>query len=333
MPCPNCGGEALRETDTMDTFVDSSWYFIRYVDARRTTPPWDREMVDWWLPVDQYIGGVEHAILHLLYARFFVKVLLRRRAWSGSRSRSRNLFTQGMIYSGGAKMSKSKGNVVAPDEIVAALRRRRAAPAHAVHGPARGRQGVDRHRRLRPGPVRPHAPTAWSRRSPSARRASRCRPTTAPARPSDLRAGRSTAPIARVTDDIGRRLHFNTAIAACMELLNELIGGARGAVRRCGRRARAARRGRHAGVAAAAVRAARRRGAVGAARRRAPVDAAVAGRRRAVPGSRHLRVRRAGERQGARPRAARARPRPRRHAGRARASCRTCARTSTARRW
>ena len=117
VPCPRCGGEALRETDTMDTFVDSSWYFIRYVDAQNATAAWDRDAVDWWLPVDQYIGGVEHAILHLLYARFFVKVLYDA-GLVGFQEPFANLFTQGMIYKDGAKMSKSKGNVVAPDEFV-----------------------------------------------------------------------------------------------------------------------------------------------------------------------------------------------------------------------
>ena len=116
--CPKCGGPARRETDTMDTFVDSSWYFYRYTDAHNTNAPFEPAKAQYWFPIDQYIGGVEHAILHLIYSRFWTRVM-RDLGLVKNDEPARRLFTQGMVIKDGAKMSKSKGNVVSPDDMVA----------------------------------------------------------------------------------------------------------------------------------------------------------------------------------------------------------------------
>ncbi|MGP1365770.1 MAG: leucine--tRNA ligase [Schwartzia sp. (in: firmicutes)] len=116
--CPVCGAPAKRETDTMDTFICSSWYYMRYADPKNDKAPFEQEKVNYWAPVDQYIGGIEHAILHLLYARFFTKVL-RDAGLVTFDEPFTNLLTQGMVIKDGAKMSKSKGNVVSPEEIIA----------------------------------------------------------------------------------------------------------------------------------------------------------------------------------------------------------------------
>jgi leucyl-tRNA synthetase len=115
--CPRCGGPARRETDTMDTFVDSSWYFYRYTDAKNAAAPFDSAKVNYWFPIDQYIGGVEHAILHLIYSRFWTKVM-KDLGLVANDEPAQRLFTQGMVIKDGAKMSKSKGNVVSPDEMI-----------------------------------------------------------------------------------------------------------------------------------------------------------------------------------------------------------------------
>src|SRR5262249_49558388 len=116
--CPTCGEDALRETDTMGPFVASRWSFLRYCDARNDRAPWDPNVLALWMPVDQYIGGVEHAILHLMYSRFFVKALTDMELLD-IQEPFEALFTQGMILGAdGNKMSSSKGNVVAPSEIV-----------------------------------------------------------------------------------------------------------------------------------------------------------------------------------------------------------------------
>jgi leucyl-tRNA synthetase len=223
--CPVCGGPARRETDTMDTFVDSSWYFLRYCDPHNDEAPWDRRVTDFWMPANQYIGGIEHAILHLMYARFFVKALADMDLLSVQEP-FQALFTQGMILGpDGQKMSKSAGNVVSPMPIVE-------------------RYGADAARcyALFIGP--PDQDAAWSETSLEGvhRFLSRlwrlgddlgadpdAPPATAAAEPPQnpdehglTLVRKANWAIDKVTRDMGGRFSFNTAIAAIMELVNEV---------------------------------------------------------------------------------------------------------------
>ena len=212
-PCPVCGKEGRREVETMDTFVDSSWYFLCYCDPHNGDIPWDREVVDWWNPVDQYIGGVDHATMHLIYARFFIKAL-NDLGLIGFREPFLHLFANGWVQLRGTKMSKTKGNVIGPDDMIEEY------GADAVRlymlfiGPADqdmdwtdgGVDGMVRFvRRLYRivGEVAERAPQSG-------------------VPPVSGLTRKTHETIARVTDDIGRRQSFNTAIAALMELVNEL---------------------------------------------------------------------------------------------------------------
>jgi leucyl-tRNA synthetase len=216
--CPKCGGPARRETDTMDTFVDSSWYFYRYTDARNDHAPFDGKTAQYWFPIDQYIGGVEHAILHLIYSRFWTK-FMRDMGMITNDEPADRLFTQGMVIKDGAKMSKSLGNVVSPDEMVA----RYGADAARLYSlfaapPDRdldwqdsGIEGIQRFlgrvyrfvvRNAHPGSLKP----VPSELPPAERAVQR----------------KLHQTIKRVSDDFQGRWHFNTCISAIMELVNAL---------------------------------------------------------------------------------------------------------------
>ncbi|MCC6767217.1 MAG: leucine--tRNA ligase [Deltaproteobacteria bacterium] len=223
--CPTCGSAARRETDTFDTFMESSWYFLRYTTPDETTRAFAGDAIRYWLPVDQYIGGVEHAVLHLLYARFFTKVLRDLGEipdWEAPGETIEpfaNLLTQGMVIKDGAKMSKSKGNVVDPDYLVE-------------------RYGADTARLFSIFAAPPERDLEWSDQGVEG--ASRflhriwrivargcgwlagAAPSGSAAPSADARALRRLThkTIARVTEDVERRNHFNTAVAAVMELVN-----------------------------------------------------------------------------------------------------------------
>jgi leucyl-tRNA synthetase len=218
--CPKCGGPARRETDTMDTFVDSSWYFYRYTDPKNDKLPFDSKVANYWFPIDQYIGGVEHAILHLIYSRFWTK-FMRDLGLIKNDEPAERLFTQGMIIKNGAKMSKSLGNTVSPDDMVAKYGADSTrmytlfatAPDRELDWQDAGVEGISRFlsrvfRFIGVNPVTSHG-TTWAveELSPEAR---------------DI-ARKLHQTIRRISDDFNGRWHFNTSAAALMELLNECL--------------------------------------------------------------------------------------------------------------
>ncbi|MGC9194036.1 MAG: leucine--tRNA ligase [Syntrophobacteraceae bacterium] len=219
--CPKCGGEARRETDTMDTFVESSWYFARYSCPDFDKGPLDKERVKYWMPADQYIGGIEHAVLHLLYSRFFVKVL-RDLGYLEVDEPFKNLLTQGMVIKDGFKMSKSKGNVVDPDTMIKTYGADTvrlfclfaAPPEKDLDWSDQGVEGsfrfLSRLWRLVGENVdkMKSAPLVWEAQNLSTELAGLRRKT--------------HQTIKKVTEDIRERFHFNTAIASVMELVNQV---------------------------------------------------------------------------------------------------------------
>ncbi|HTK95536.1 MAG TPA: leucine--tRNA ligase [Terriglobales bacterium] len=224
--CPKCGGAARRETDTMDTFVDSSWYFYRYTDPKLSDRPLDTQTIAYWFPIDQYIGGVEHAILHLIYSRFWTKVMRDLGIVKNDEPASR-LFTQGMVIKGGAKMSKSLGNTVSPDDMIASYGADAtrlytlfaAPPDRDLDWQDMGVEGISRFlsrvyrfvtRHSRARAADGAAPAALSAQARALQR-------------------KLHQTIKRVSDDFAARWHFNTSIAAIMELVNDLYG-AEGAI-------------------------------------------------------------------------------------------------------
>jgi leucyl-tRNA synthetase len=218
--CPRCQGPARRETDTMDTFIDSSWYYLRYASPRDAQHAFDPQAVQSWLPVDQYIGGIEHAILHLLYSRFFTKFLHDQGLLSFDEPFTA-LFTQGMVLKDGQVMSKSKGNTVAADDILARYGSDTtrgfvlfaAPPEKEMEWNDQGIEGIYRFlKRL----------WAWyARWLPEMQTGSAPAPAVLSGPDRALRR-RLHQTIQRVTEDLDTDFKFNTAIAALMELLNDL---------------------------------------------------------------------------------------------------------------
>jgi leucyl-tRNA synthetase len=221
--CPECKAPATRETDTMDTFVDSSWYYLRYLSPEDKQQAFDKETVDKWLPVDQYIGGVEHAILHLLYSRFITKVFYDLALVSFDEPFKR-LFTQGMIIKDGAKMSKSKGNVVSPDKLIARYGADTVRLYTLFIGPPEkdvewNDQGVEGAWRFL---NRVWRMVVQLKAESSKLKGEETQNT------EELRR-KTHLTIKKVSEDIEREFHFNTAISAIMELVNQLYKAAPGA--------------------------------------------------------------------------------------------------------
>jgi len=235
--CPKCGGPARRETDTMDTFVDSSWYFYRYTDPQNDKAPFDSKLVNYWFPIDQYIGGIEHAILHLIYSRFWTK-FMRDLGLIKNDEPIERLFTQGMIIKSGAKMSKSLGNVVSPDEMVERYGGDSTrmytlfatSPDRELDWQDEGVAGIYRFLgkvyRYVAANARPDDPQ-WSEPVPA--------DLPAAARAVQRKLHQT---IKRVSDDFKGRWHFNTCIAAIMELVNELHAAEDHVARTCPERSR-----------------------------------------------------------------------------------------------
>jgi leucyl-tRNA synthetase len=210
--CPTCGGPARREVETMDTFVDSSWYFIRYCDPKNDQAPWSREIADYWGPVDHYTGGVDHATVHMIYARFFAKAL-NDMGMIGWREPFLTFFGNGWVQMEGSKMSKSRGNVIGPEQLVETYGADPVRLYILFIGPAD--QDMDWNEGGIDGMVR-FVRRLWRVVGEAAERAPHDDGSSGPL----VRKAHET--IARVTDDVGRRHSFNTAISAVMELVNEL---------------------------------------------------------------------------------------------------------------
>ena len=225
--CPKCAGGARRETDTMDTFVDSSWYFYRYTNAKLATAAIDSKAAAYWFPIDQYIGGVEHAILHLIYSRFWTKVMRDLGLIKNSEPVER-MFTQGMVIKSGAKMSKSKGNVVSPDDMVArygadstrAYSLFAAPPDRDLDWQENGVEGVSRFLAKVYRLVTRYANlTASSNAAGDGYRTKASAGSTPAARDLERKLHQT---LRRVSTDFEGRWHFNTSIAAIMELVNSI---------------------------------------------------------------------------------------------------------------